>query len=220
MSEDIRIDYIALSEVIGADLNPKDHDIGAIYQSLKRFGFTSPIMLNEKTGKLLAGHGRLETLAMFKKSGDAPPERIRVREEDGEWLVPILRGINFDSDVEAQAYLLADNRLTELGGWHNDELIMSLQEILQEGGDLEGVGWDLDDIENLITDAERERFEVEPVRQVSDEEESVQIRVGRYRFKVEPEYFYEWETMVTDIVQTNDPEEFVEWIKEQLKMEG
>ena len=149
-----------------------------------------------------------------------PPERIRVREEDGEWLVPILRGINFDSDVEAQAYLLADNRLTELGGWHNDELIMSLQEILQEGGDLEGVGWDLDDIENLITDAERERFEVEPVRQVSDEEESVQIRVGRYRFKVEPEYFYEWETMVTDIVQTNDPEEFVEWIKEQLKMEG
>ena len=48
----------------------------------------------------------------------------------------------------------------------------------------------------------------------------MQIRVGRYRFKVEPEYFYEWETMVTDIVQTNDPEEFVEWIKEQLKMEG
>ena len=48
----------------------------------------------------------------------------------------------------------------------------------------------------------------------------MQIRVGRYRFKVETEYFYEWETMVTDIVQTNDPEEFVEWIKEQLKMEG
>ena len=36
---------------------------------MKRFGL-SPIMLNEKTGKLLAGHGRLETLAMFK-SGDA-----------------------------------------------------------------------------------------------------------------------------------------------------
>ena len=218
MSNDIRVDYVALSEVIGADINPKDHDIGQIYQSMKRFGFTSPIMMNEKTGKLLAGHGRLETLAMFKKSGDAPPERIRVREEDGEWLVPVLRGINFDSDVEAQAYLLADNRLTELGGWHTDELVMSLQGILQEGGDLEGVGWDLDDVEDLITDSERERSEVEPIREVSDEEDSVQIRVGRYRFKVDPDYFYEWETMVTDILQTNDPEEFIEWIKEELKM--
>ena len=133
MSEDIRVEYVPLGEIVGADVNPKDHDIGQIYQSMKRFGFTSPVMLNEQTGKLLAGHGRLETLAMFKKGGDKPPERIRVREEDGEWLVPILRGINFDSDVEAQAYLLADNRLTELGGWHTDELIGSLQEILQAG---------------------------------------------------------------------------------------
>ena len=218
MSNDIRVEYVALSEIVGADVNPKDHDIGQIYQSMKRFGFTSPIMMNEKTGKLLAGHGRLETLAMFKKGGDTPPERIRVREEDGEWLVPVLRGINFDSDVEAQAYLLADNRLTELGGWHTDELVMSLQGILQEGGDLEGVGWDLDDVEDLITDSERERFEVEPIREVSDEEDSVQIRVGRYRFKVDPDYFYEWETMVTDILQSNDPEEFIEWIREQLKM--
>ena len=167
MSEDSKVEYVALSEIIGADVNPKDHDIGQIYQSMKRFGFTSPIMMNEITGKLLAGHGRLETLAMFKKGGDTPPDRIRVREEDGEWLVPVLRGINFDSDVEAQAYLLADNRLTELGGWHTDELVMSLQGILQEGGDLEGVGWDLDDVEDLITDSERERFEVESIREVS-----------------------------------------------------
>ena len=66
----------------------------------------------------------------------------------------ILRGI-ISTLMSSSTYLLADNRLTELGGWHNDELIMSLQEILQEGGDLEGVGWDLDDIENLITDAEK-----------------------------------------------------------------
>ena len=186
---------------------------------MKRFGFTSPVMLNEKTGKLLAGHGRLETLAMFKRGGEKPPARIQIREEDGEWLVPVLRGINFDSDVEAQSYLLADNRLTEIGGWNSDELITSLQEILAEGGDLDGVGWDLDDIENLITDSERERFEVEPVKNVSDEEDSVQIRVGRYRFKVEPEYFYEWETMVMNATGSNDPEEFIEWIKEKLEME-
>ena len=67
MSEDIRVEYVPLGEIVGADVNPKDHDIGQIYQSMKRFGFTSPVMLNEQTGKLMAGHGRLETLAMLKR---------------------------------------------------------------------------------------------------------------------------------------------------------
>ena len=159
---------------------------------------------------------RLQTLQQMKQAGESTPKRIK--EKDKEWLVPVLKGIAFEDDMEAQAYLIADNRLTELGGWHTDELVLSLQGILQEGGDLEGVGWDLDDVEDLITDSERERFEVESIREVSDEEDTVQIRVGRYRFKVEPEYFYEWETMVNDILKTNDPEEFIEWIKEQLKM--
>ena len=46
---DIKIEYVPLSEVVGADSNPKDHDIGQIYQSIKRFGFTSPVMMNKIT---------------------------------------------------------------------------------------------------------------------------------------------------------------------------
>ena len=44
-----------------------------IYQSIKRFGFTQPIMMNENTGKLLAGHGRLQTLQTMKQSGEKVP---------------------------------------------------------------------------------------------------------------------------------------------------
>ena len=47
-----KIKYFRLDEIIGADLNPKDHDIGMIIQSIKRFGFTSPLLRNEKTEKL------------------------------------------------------------------------------------------------------------------------------------------------------------------------
>ena len=99
---DIEVEYLPLSEIVQADINPKDHDIGAIYQSIKRFGFTQPIMMNEKTGKLLAGHGRLQTLQTLKDAGEKVPNRIK--EKDGEWLVPVLKGISFEDDNEAQAY--------------------------------------------------------------------------------------------------------------------
>ena len=34
----IKIEYIDLDDVIEADSNPKDHDLGVIYESIKRFG--------------------------------------------------------------------------------------------------------------------------------------------------------------------------------------
>ena len=32
---DINVEYLPLSEIVEADNNPKDHDIGQIYQSIK-----------------------------------------------------------------------------------------------------------------------------------------------------------------------------------------
>ena len=32
---DIQVEYLPLSKIVGADINPKDHDIGQIYQSIK-----------------------------------------------------------------------------------------------------------------------------------------------------------------------------------------
>ena len=156
----IHIEYRNIKEISGADLNPKDHDIGAIYQSIKRFGFTQPIMMNEKTGKLLAGHGRLQTLQTLKDAGEKVPNRIK--EKDGEWLVPVLKGISFEDDNEAQAYLIADNRLTELGGWNTGELVDELERLIQAGLDLDGIGYDFDDLETMVSDMES-RFEVEDI---------------------------------------------------------
>ena len=147
---DIEVQYIPLSEIVQADTNPKDHDIGAIYQSIKRFGFTQPIMMNENTGKLLAGHGRLQTLQTLKDAGEKVPNRIK--EKDGEWLVPVLKGISFEDDNEAQAYLIADNRLTELGGWNTGELVDELERLIQAGLDLDGIGYDFDDLETMVSD--------------------------------------------------------------------
>ena len=211
---DIQVEYLPLSEIVGADINPKDHDIGQIYQSIKRFGFTQPIMMNENTGKLLAGHGRLQTLQTMKQAGEKVPTRIK--EEGEEWLVPVLKGISSEDDMEAQAYLIADNRLTELGGWNTGELIDTLQELVEGGLSLDGVGYDFDDLETLVTDSERTTFEVDDIPEADDEETSIKIQVGRYRMKVDPEVFYEWEERVADAIGSRDSDDFVDWLKETL----
>ena len=211
---DIQVEYIPLADIVEADINPKDHDIGQIYQSIKRFGFTQPIMMNENTGKLLAGHGRLQTLQQMKQGGEKVPARIK--EKDGQWLVPVLKGIAFEDDMEAQAYLIADNRLTELGGWNTGELVDTLQELIEEGFSLDGIGYDFDDLEHLVLDSERETFEVEDIPDADDEETSVKIQVGRYRMKVDPEVFYEWEERVADELGSRDSDDFVEWLRETL----
>ena len=55
-----------------------------------------------------------------KKKGLTIPEQLK--EEDGDWLVPVVSGVNIESEKDALAYLVADNRLVELGGWNAPEL--------------------------------------------------------------------------------------------------
>ena len=212
---DIKVEYIPLADIVEADINPKDHDIGQIYQSIKRFGFTQPIMMNENTGKLLAGHGRLQTLQQMKQGGEKVPARIK--EKDGQWLVPVLKGIAFEDDMEAQAYLIADNRLTELGGWNTGELVDTLQELVEGGLSLDGVGYDFDDLETMVTQIDDSGiFDVEVVPDADDDETSVNVTIGRYRFKVEPEDFYAWEERIAEMLGSRDSDEFVDWIQEAL----
>jgi len=214
----LEVKYIDLDEIIEADNNPKDHDLGVIYQSINRFGFTNPIMLNESTGKLLAGHGRLQALKLIKDANEPVPDRIV--EEDGRWMVPVIKGINIDNPAEAQAYLLADNRLTELGGWKNIDLIESLNEIMEKTGDLDGTGYDLEDIDTILRDLERDSFgdaagESTESAETLDETE-VSIAVGRYKFKVPAEDFYDWEEMVKSSSGAQDVVGISLWIKESL----
>jgi len=215
----IEIEYIDLDDVIEADSNPKDHDIGVIYQSIKRFGFNNPIMLNEATGKLLAGHGRLQTLKMMKDNGEPAPDRINVEKdlEDDRiefWYVPVLKGVSIDNVAEAQAYLLADNRITELGGWQPMDLMESLSEIMEQTGNLEGTGYDLEDVETILGDMETTTFEVseQAVSDVKDETE-VTVAVGRYKFKVPADDFYDWEEMVQSSTNSKDVVDISLWIK-------
>src|SRR5215472_15143855 len=81
--------------------NARTHDdrqVGLIAASMRQFGFTNPILIDDK-GMVLAGHARLEAA-----------RRV------GRGTVPTITLAGL-SNAEKRAYVLADNRLAEKAGW-------------------------------------------------------------------------------------------------------
>jgi ParB-like chromosome segregation protein Spo0J len=214
-----KIEYFSLNDIEVADANPKDHDIGEIYSSIKRWGFVEPIIKNETTGKLVAGHGRLETLKLLEKEDKSnPPTNINL-DDDGNWLIPVVTGVSFKSDAEADAYLIASNRLVEKGGWKTDELMDLLDKVATDTEDLSGVGFDLDDMQNLLDDMEYNIFEEEDIDE-PDDETTIRFKLGRYRFGIDADHFYKWEEKIVKDLGSNSPQDIIEWIKDQLDLRG
>lgn len=143
---EMRIEYMPLSHLKVAEKNPKEHNLNYLIESFSQFGFVAPFLLNEKTGSLVAGHGRLAALKKMKKKKLDPPARIEVKEN--EWLAPVIRGISFENKEEAEAFLIADNRLTELGGW-NPSMLVAVLEDLAPDGKLSGTGYDETDLDRI-----------------------------------------------------------------------
>lgn len=144
----LKVQYVGLSTLKPAPRNPKDHDLGAIILSLQRFGFVTPGVINETTGQIVVGHGRAEALTEMKRTGAVPPARIRER-RDGEWMIPFVRGIEFASDEEAEAFVVTDNKLSEIGGWDWGLLPTVLSE-LRDVDLLDVTGFDSEDVDTML----------------------------------------------------------------------
>lgn len=151
-TDQIRVDYVLLSDVQRWPRNPKRHDEPALEASMGRFGYTQPILLDEKSGKLVAGHGRLEMLSALKAAGKPAPKRIV--ERAGEWYVPVIRGVSFENEQEAEAYLLADNKLVEGGGWDEAEVAEILRDLAKSSEDAtlaySGIGYSDQDVARIL----------------------------------------------------------------------
>jgi len=147
----LTIEYWPLRRLQKHPRNPKSHRLEEIHQSMDRFGYTSPILIDERSGKVCAGHGRIDTLLeRFGRDPKRPPENVAA--ENGDWLVPVVRGLAFKSEAELEAYLIADNRLTEVGGWDSAKLVEILKDH-QAAGTLPGTGFDVDALRELLGSA-------------------------------------------------------------------
>lgn len=146
-TEERRIEYVPLTDLVFADVNPKEHDTDALRDSVRRFGFTEPGLLDERTGKLAAGHGRAGVLTLMHAAGEAAPPGVQLF-PDGSWAIPLTRGWASRDDKEAQAYLIASNRMPEKGGWNETELAGLLAGMEQDLRD--AAGWSQDEYNDLL----------------------------------------------------------------------
>lgn len=142
-------EYLPLSGIKAAKRNPKLHG-PSIASSIERFGYADGVIMDERTGRLVAGHGRTENLTRMRDAGQAPPDGVQVDAETGEWLVPVQRGWSSRSDAEAEAFLLAHNKTTEEGGWDEEQLSASLKELASLEVKLDGLGFEDDELKALI----------------------------------------------------------------------
>jgi hypothetical protein len=140
-------EYREIDSLVPALRNPRTHEIDQLRRSFNRFGFTIPPRIDERTGRLNTGHGRLQLLRYDHEQGNAAPDGVRV-EANGTWWAPVTRGWSSKNDAEAEAALVSDNRLTQIAGWDNEKLVSELRH-QQAAGGLEGIGFDTEDIDDL-----------------------------------------------------------------------
>lgn len=146
----LKLEYTNLADLKAAVRNPKTHQIADIQQSIARFGYVEPMVIDERTGRLVAGHGRATSLAEMKAKGEDPPEGVTVK--DGDWYAPVVRGWKSRSDADAEAYLLGSNQLVIGGGWDDTQLRAMLGD-LSAAGALAGVGWSDKELQKMLAAA-------------------------------------------------------------------
>ena len=206
------IQWVKIQDVKGADVNPKQHDIGTLHQSIERFGFVAPLIRNETTGKLVGGHGRIETLRQkYQLNKEDPPKGIKV-DEDLNWLVPVVTGIEFQNDDEADAYLIADNRLVELGGWDVPDLKELLEGVIVKTGTLDGVGYDAEDLQNLLEDVEAAE---EEIKDIIDDPLSIKVKFDTSEQRDDFIKFLKWLSDSSDL--SSDGSRLSEFIRNVIE---
>jgi hypothetical protein len=130
---------VSLADLTPNPANPKNHNNDLIDKSLSSFGYIDPIVVDERTGLMISGHGRKETLDLMFAEGKPAPAGVTVI--DGEWFIPVVKGWASKDDTEAKAALVALNRTSERGGWDRENLLPILQE-LSEHNILDMVGFE------------------------------------------------------------------------------
>ena len=130
MGEIKQVKKIRVDKLIPYVNNAKIHSenqVAKLASSIREFGFVNPVLI-DKDYNVIAGHGRI--LAAQKLCMEEIP-------------CVFIEGL---SEAQRKAYILADNRLSELADWDMD-LVTSELEILQEQSfDFDITGFDLENV--------------------------------------------------------------------------
>jgi len=108
-----------------------DSQVAQIAASIKEFGFTNPLLIDE-TGTIIAGHGRFEAAL-----------RLELDE------VPVIELAGL-TDAQRRAYVIADNKLALNAGWDDDMLQSEILSLKEMDFEIDLLGFDEDELSLLL----------------------------------------------------------------------
>ena len=134
----LEVIYRSVDELVPYKNNPRTHSpkqLSQIARSIREFGFTNPVLIDGERN-IVAGHGRV-----------AAAKQIGLAE------VPTV-GLQFMSEAQKRAYIIADNKLAENAGWDQELLQIELEGLLEfdSSFDLTLTGFDTGEIDFILTD--------------------------------------------------------------------
>lgn len=130
----LSVKYIRKDDLIPYINNSRTHDSNQVKQiasSIKEFGFTNPILVDEDSG-IIAGHGRL--LAADLLGIDEVPTIT-------------LEGL---TEAQRKAYVIADNQLALNAGWDLDSLKVEIDRLTELDFDVDLLGFEDDFLASLL----------------------------------------------------------------------
>lgn len=136
-SSTLSIEYRSLSCLKHNPRNSRTHSkhqIKQIADSIKVFGFTNPVLLDENN-TIIAGHGRVSA-AKFLRIAEVP--------------TILLKDLSPD---QVRAYVIADNKLAANAGWDKSILAIELQHLLNVDTefDVTVTGFEIPEIDLLLS---------------------------------------------------------------------
>lgn len=147
----MEIVYKKVNDLIPYINNSRTHSeeqINQIVASINEFGFTNPLLIDEKDN-IIAGHGRL--LASKKLKMEEVP-------------CIVLSGL---TEAQKKAYIIADNKMALNAGWNEELLKLELENLKELDFDLKLTGFDIDELDDIFQVEEEQKiveddFDIEP----------------------------------------------------------
>jgi DNA modification methylase len=133
----LSVEYFSIDKLGLDPRNARVHtqkQIRQIAESIKSFGFNVPILV-DKDLKVIAGHGRVLAAKQFVGSGEVPTIRL-----------------DHLTEAQRRAFMIADNRLTEIAQWDDRLLAEQLRDLanVDLDFDIEGTGFEIGEIDLRI----------------------------------------------------------------------
>lgn len=134
MEKKNKMEMVAVEKLVPYVNNARTHSlaqIGKLRASIREYGFINPVIIDDKYG-IIAGHGR-----------------VVAAQEEGLKEVPCVL-VDYLTEAQKKAYILADNRMALDAGWDEELLRLEIEELQGMDFDVSLTGFRDDEITDLF----------------------------------------------------------------------